>query len=332
MSSSDPKSSLGSVSYGSYKSESTALYHVPLVIEPTTQHEKTFIILHGRGDEGDHFGPQLLAWPIGKDQTLRSVFPTARFVFPTAARRRAQAFNRSKTHQWFDNYSPLSVEGQRIHETWQLEGLRETTHFVHKLIHQEVSIIGAENVILGGLSQGCAASMIAILLWDGPPLRAMFGMCGWLPLREHIELIADPPPSIDRGDGSTVVFEQAEGDAEGKVDPCSEALRALREELDLPIRHSTPSMVFQQVPIYLGHGTLDEKVPIGLGQEAVHCLRSLRCTVESREYEGLDHWYSGRMLADIAKFLTTIGGDQVNENTHKAQQTCTTTYSHAPPL
>ena len=43
--------------------------------------------------------------------------------------------------------------------------------------------------MLGGLSQGCATSLISLLLWDGPPLKATFGMCGWLPYRSRLEEI-----------------------------------------------------------------------------------------------------------------------------------------------
>lgn len=51
--------------------------------------------------------------------------------------------------------------------------------------------MGAENVILGGLSQGCAAALVATLLWNGEPLAAVFGMCGWLPYRAHMQAIAE---------------------------------------------------------------------------------------------------------------------------------------------
>lgn len=313
MSSLGPDTSSENASVASKKPESTVVYPEPLVIGPALQHEKTFIILHGRGDWGDHFGPQFLIWQIQKDQDIRDAFPTAKFVFPTAAKRRAQAYNRSMSHQWFDNFSPLTVEDQRTHETWQLEGLRETSLFLHELLRHEISIIGANNVILGGLSQGCAASMIAMLLWDGPPLRAMFGMCGWLPLREYLERIAKPTAGGEEGEHSTVVFDRADGLPEHGLDTCSEALQALRIELDFPIRSSTPAKLYQQIPMFLGHGILDHKVPIALGREAARCLRSLGCTVETKEYAGLGHWYSDNMLADIVRFLISVVADQATE-------------------
>ena len=305
-------------SLGLHESDRTAVYPAPLVTGPITRHEKTFIIPHGRGDEGDHFGPQLLAWPIHSNQVLQSAFPNVKFVFPTAARRRARAFNRSMTHQWFDNFFPLSVDEQRTHEDWQLKGLRETSLFIHELLRHEISIIGAENVVLGGLSQGSAASMIAMLLWNGPPIRAMFGMCAWLPLREFVEDIADPPPSDDEGSRSAVVFQQENGVTEDSPDLRNEALQELHKELDICVSLSAPQRVFQQIPIFLGHGVLDEKVPVGLGREAAHCLRTLGATVEMKEYEGLGHWYSGRMLADIVRFLACGGEEKATKETHDA--------------
>lgn len=79
-------------------------------------HKQTFILLHGRGSTGDTFGPVLLETPIGPPKqhtppattqptsTLRTLFPHARFVFPTAARRRATIYRRAYTHQWFNNW------------------------------------------------------------------------------------------------------------------------------------------------------------------------------------------------------------------------------------
>lgn len=37
-------------------------------------------------------------------------------------------------------------------------------------------------MVLGGLSQGCAAALVADLMWRGEALGAVVGLCGWLPL------------------------------------------------------------------------------------------------------------------------------------------------------
>lgn len=65
--------------------------------------------------------------------------------------------------------------------------------FLHALLRAEIAEVpgDARNVVLGGLGQGCAASLVAMLLWEGPPLGAVVGMCGWLPfvgrLDEEVE-------------------------------------------------------------------------------------------------------------------------------------------------
>lgn len=137
-------------------------YPEPLVIPPRSlPHEHTFILLHGRGSTGEQFGPALLATPIPLPDataasaalgdapeadaphftpattTLDQAFPHARFVFPTAARRRATIYGRAKTHQWFDNWKldPPATEREEL----QSPGLRETTTYIHDLIRAEIA-------------------------------------------------------------------------------------------------------------------------------------------------------------------------------------------------
>ena len=83
--------------------------------------------------------------------------------------------------------------------------------------------------------------------------------------------------------------------------PVDQAIRYLRDELDLP--EMSDCHPFQRIPIILGHGVDDEKVPVGLGEEATSCVRSLQGRVEFKRYERLGHWYSGAMLRDIANFV-----------------------------
>jgi hypothetical protein len=66
----------------------------------------------------------------------------------------------------------------------------------------EIELVDAKNVVLWGLSQGCAASLVALLTWDGEPFGAVVGMCGWLPFRKHLEEIA----SNERAQKVVVIF------------------------------------------------------------------------------------------------------------------------------
>lgn len=325
-------------------------YPEPLVFEPLQQpHLQTFILLHGRGSWADKFGPELLRTPIrvpepgptgahgnGDDPpanatkttpqtkeptvTLQTAFPHARFVFPTAARRRATLYKRALTHQWFDSWKldPPAAEREEL----QVGGLRETTMYLHQLVRAEICLVpgGARDVVLGGLSQGCAASLVALLLWEGEELGAAVGMCGRLPFagglmgevrdkkreEEDCEVLGFDPFEADSRGG-----DEAGG---GAVDsPAERAVAWLREQLGLPAPRVTPARLpAQSIPIFLGHGARDGKVSIELGRRAAECLGELGAGVCWKEYDDLGHWYSGDLLKDLVLFLIDVFNKQEN--------------------
>ncbi|KAK3724351.1 hypothetical protein LTR37_000975 [Vermiconidia calcicola] len=278
--------------------EEFAQYPEPLIMPPKSgKHRQSFVILHGRGSNAKAFGPELLQTPIHDSSALvQDVFPDARFIFPTASKRRAQLFNRAIIGQWFDNGSLRKhIEKE---EQLQYDGLRESSRYIHKLLEAEIVTVGAQNVLLWGLSQGCAISLISLLLWEGPKIAAVVGMCGWLPLRKRMEdavygleeqFEEDNPFSDDNDPAATI---------ESKYDIAAEYLC---EELQLSFHEHSNAP--PQIPIFLGHGTEDEKVPLGSGKEAADFCRLMDFVVEYREYEGLGHWYSPSMLADIVAFI-----------------------------
>lgn len=204
--------------------------------------------------------------------------------------------------QWFDHPPPSQPPS---HEEWQTAGLRETSAFIHGLLSAEIHDVGAGNVILGGLSQGCAAALIALLTWQGEPLGAAFGMCGWLPFCAQMAELANPASNEGEGDDADP-FERCGGDE--AVEPVAQAVAFLCEELGMDVERSGSAMSFQRTPLFLGHGILDEKVPLELGRRAASCLRGMGMSVEWKEYIGLAHWYSGPMLGDLVKFLQNAGG------------------------
>ncbi|KUL92324.1 hypothetical protein ZTR_02364 [Talaromyces verruculosus] len=269
----------------------------PLVVGPQEQPLKqTFILLHGRGSSGPKFGPDLLAHATNPNgsETLATKFPHARFVFPSAPLSRAHVYNRSLTHQWFNNWK-LDPPAQE-HEQLQVPGLRETTKYMHTLIKREIELVpdGAGSVVLGGLSQGCAASLVAALLWEGDDLGAVVGMCGWLPFAGRMQDVASTEEEDDLFERDNV----AEDDAQDAFD---DAVEWLREELDIPAR--SKSDMLKRTPVFLGHGVEDDRVDIWLGRKAASCLKDIGVDVCWKEYEGLAHWYSGDMLRDLVDFL-----------------------------
>lgn len=172
-------------------------YSTPLTIHPlSTQHTHTFIILHGRGSNAERFGFELL-----DSANLAQRLPTVKFVFPTARKRRSTVLKKIPINQWFDNYS-LDDPNQRT--DLQIEGLMETAKFLRELISQEARVFenqasgesGYHKVILGGLSQGCAAGIFTLLggLGENGDERvgAFFGMSGWLPFERQLNDMLGP--------------------------------------------------------------------------------------------------------------------------------------------
>jgi predicted esterase len=270
----------------------TTAYPEPLIVPPTQSHKQTFIILHGRGSTASKLAPPLLAHPVSDSQTLLEAFPHTKFIFPTAPKRRAVIYKRSVIYQWFDCWHLSEPEK---HDDLQYDGLRETSTYLHGLLREEIELVGAGNVVLWGISMGCAAALVAVLTWEGEPFGAVVGMCGWLPLWRGLEgaLKAEQIGEED-------VFE-AGTDAIEELDPIVRTIAWLREELDMPKGQST--MAFQHISIFLGHGVEDQKVPVDIGREAAVCLKALGVPEHWKEYEGLGHWYSKDMLYDIKEFL-----------------------------
>lgn len=274
------------------------LYPAPIIVEPQSgAHSQSFIILHGRGSNGERFGLELLNTLIPGYTGLQNAFPNARFIFPTAAKRRAHIYKRTPTHQWFDNYF---LHSPTEREELQFEGLRESTEYVHGLLKGEIVAVGPQNVILWGLSQGCAMSLISSLLWQGEEFAATIGMCGWLPLRKRMEFaVADDQIECDDdpfgGDSTS-----------GDISPLQAAIGYLRDELDMPLTNGDTEKTTLKIPRFLGHGTEDEKVPVRLGQEAACFMRELGIDTDFIQYDGLGHWYSEQMLKDIISFIDRL--------------------------
>lgn len=284
-------------------------YPDPLVVEPASgTHKQTFIVLHGRGSNGHELATDILHTSIPGQHattTLQTLFPNAKFIFPTASKRRAKAFNRSLVSQWFDLWN--LKEGGR--EDLQFQGLRESAEYVHRLLSSAMREVGSSNVVLWGLSQGCAVALISLMTWEGPAPAAFVGMCGWLPLRVLMnELLMDgESPEAD-------LFERS-GDSPAPQDKGLAAAAYLGEILEISSSDRDANR-FQSESIFLGHGTEDEKVPFDLGRDAAIFLTDIGCEVNWQEYQGLEHWYSGKMLQDIARFLADKAGMERQKAVH----------------
>lgn len=294
----------------------------PLVVQPASAHTHSIILLHGRGSNAQRFGVELLAARSSADKTLAQHFPSCRFIFPTAKKRRSTVLKRVPINQWFDNFS-LKDPSERQH--LQYDGLKETSEFITKLVIQEADAVGLQRVVIGGLSQGCAAALHILLSFEGQIAMAGFvGMSGWLPFRETLD------PSVmdaeDEDGGNDDIFgSDACDDAEELVEPGGvqgrraagqrvvplpelqrTAANTARDIASLPPLSAAQAVTFSGTPVFLGHGRNDEKVSVELGRQARHALEALGCKVCWRDYDE-GHWYKvPEEIDDIVEFLQDI--------------------------
>lgn len=159
------------------------------------------------------------------------------------------------------------------------------------------------NVILMGLSQGCATGLAAMMLWEGGRLGGFVGMCGWCALQEEMSKLPD------EGQDGEDIFERDEDKAKNEEEKSKleVIVEWLRDELEMEHTegHGIP---FKNTPVFLGHGMEDEKVPFMLGQQAAELLIDIGVGVSWNVYKGLGHWYSGDMLRDILDFIKGLEG------------------------
>ncbi|KAF2866833.1 Alpha/Beta hydrolase protein [Massariosphaeria phaeospora] len=269
----------------------------PVIIQPTSLHTHTFVLLHGLGNNGDRFGNELLETGLSSDgQTLNTIFPCARFVFPTAEWRRSAAFGRVRLTQWF-NLSSLSDPSQR--QEIQMDGFAESASYIRSIIAHEIETLPPGKIILGGLSQGCAMSLLILLSLEFS-LGACIGMSGWLPYRHDIDDIL--------GGVLDDIVSFGDEDESAPPDLSYQALGLIRGILSLDDINADAASAKRclSTPLFLGHGERDEKVDCRLGDEAASTLSSLGMDVTWKRYPDLGHWYQiPGEIDDIVAFLNT---------------------------
>jgi predicted esterase len=274
----------------------------PYVVQPTSAHTHTFILLHGRGSNGEKFGVEFLESGIPSNGTkLTEIFPGAKFIFSTSKKRRSRAFGRATINQWFDI---ASIDDPSKRRDLQLQGLAKSAQDLRSILSRELETIPSKNIVLGGLSQGCAMALCVLLSLEFP-LGGFVGMSGWLPFRNDIDEIIGPVTTeFDNGDDPSP-FEEA--DESENLDPSITGINFARDILSMDQLGPLTSISEQTslaTPVLLCHGMDDEKVKCTLGEEATNTLSSLGMDVTWKAYPGLGHWYKiPDEIDDILGFL-----------------------------
>jgi predicted esterase len=300
---------------GSNKTTTTSIYPKPVTIFPSAKQTRTILVLHGRGSNGDEFSEQFLASKTSSDKSIKDMFPGVKWIFPTASKRRASAFNRAIVRQWFDIYS---LERQNDKAEVQYQGLEESCAFLHQLIDEEVGQVGPGNVVLGGLSMGCALGVWAALSYQesqendnaevASSLGGFFGMSGWLPFAPDIRNAALLVPTEDDFFGES---DCGHGQDDSAVSRHFRAVNFIRDIINLPLvsRETVAIDALQQMPIFLGHGSSDEKVPIELGKQCAQILgEDIGLDVTFKEHD-IGHWWKEPdEIDDLIEFLKIKAG------------------------
>lgn len=222
------------------------------VVEPRGPHSHTLILLHGLGSNGEKFGTELLDTGLtSSGHKLPDLLPGARFVFPTSKRRRSTAFGRSMLTQWFDI---ARLTDPLYRKERQLDGLAESAREILDIMATELQKVQPQNLIIGGLSQGCAMSL-AVLLSLEHPIGGYIGMSGFLTYQDELEDAVQD--DIDSDDPFTRPSESR--DAAVQTSPVKAQVLE-RDLLSLPaLECPSQEKTACRTPVFLGHGMADER-------------------------------------------------------------------------
>jgi lysophospholipase-2 len=259
----------------------------PLTIPPRGPHTYTLIFLHGRGDSASIFGPAFTA-----DVTRsRRRYCNLKLIFPTPAPTFSTLFYRHIS-QWFDFNAGTDP---KLYTREHLDGLRETVEHVHALIDAEIAAgIPEERILLGGLNQGCAVALTALLL-GGRKLAGVMGMSGWLPFAGEIRraLAGKGMPVGALVNGSRDVDVPTwDADEATKMQERTKIIGMLRERvLQKPALEEAVVAEMLRTPAWLGHGDADEVIRYLVGREIYGALKALGMEVVWKRYREFPHRY-----------------------------------------
>ena len=266
------------------------------IVAPCKDHTQTIILLHGRDSIASEFAEEFFESQASDDRTLREIFPTTRWVFPTSKIRNSVRFE-APMSQWFDMWS---VENHLEKNEIQIDGLRESVKDILDLIRTEAVLISPDRIILGGISQGCATA-IHTLLYGGIRLGGFIGLNSWLPFE----------PEITTNMADNMAW-RIVGDR----------LRYSRKMLNTPTDQAETTSVFSdlsstfvlETPVFLSHSQDDDVVPIANGKKLSTTLKKLGMVVSWKQYKDGGHWVNEPQgVDDIVSFIHSCRRVQLDE-------------------
>ncbi|KAK1772913.1 phospholipase carboxylesterase [Phialemonium atrogriseum] len=269
------------------------------IIQPQSEHTHTAIVLHGRGSCAEEFAEEFLASTLSDDRTLCDKMPGWRWVFPSSKEVWSTAF---KEHMpaWFEAHS---LTDPTIRQDLQVDGLLESVSYISQIMEEEIERLGgnSQRLVLGGISQGGAVGMWALLCQRDATrgLGAFFAASTWLPFAANVkDLLAGQEMPPERG---RLGLESMEP---------KDAVLSMMPPVNW---HALPGFS-EQTPVFIGHGIDDAYVDVELGRQAADVLGQGGWEVEWKEYAGAEeegHWFKvPDEMDDIYAFLVKVASAQ----------------------
>jgi lysophospholipase II len=277
----------------------------PFVVEPTTRHELTVILIHGRGSTGEEFAEDFFSTGL---RSLRDLFPAVRWAFPTA-RRCLSTVYQEEIPEWYDVWSLVNPD-ERL--DLQKPGLAESIEYIVDIIQSERELLRRRagntsrrnTLVLGGISMGCAVGIHALLYLASTnadhDIDGFFGWCGWLPLANSLR--QRQMEALDRGDKVQETLRKFYADELGVAYPAHDNIIAQELKID-----DSSKELLASVLIFLSHCNDDSIINIRLGRELRDSLGSLGAVSEWQEYADGGHWIKDpEAVNDFASFIQQI--------------------------
>jgi lysophospholipase-2 len=251
-------------------------------------HSHTIIFLHGRDSIASEFANEFFESQASDDRTLPEIYPTIKWIFPAAQIRSSARFE-TEMSQWFDMWS---IESPSTKKELQIDGLRESIGEILDIIRSETLLVPAARIILGGISQGCATAIHALLCGE-IRLGGFIGLNGWLPFQDDIATITTEFTRDDALPHIRALFNRT-----GHEPNVHRDLSDLSRESAL------------ETPIFLSHSQDDPLALPSNGAELSRTLQDLGLAVTWKTYEDGGHWINEpRGVDDIVAFLhEKVGG------------------------
>ncbi|KAI0100299.1 acyl-protein thioesterase [Nemania sp. FL0031] len=295
----------------------------PYIVEPkAAAHTHTIILLHELDANGERWGRELLAQERTGRGKLPDLLPSARFVFPTAQLRRVSAFRR-RHKAWFDI---AGLHDPSLRKDLQRQGLDESAAEIRKLLQDEAADVGPENIIIGGIGQGCAMAL-SVLLSLEYRIGGFIGTRGYLPYQKEIEeaIKGSEAGSEAPSDGGeeAIVFNLSDDEQMKSTDPAIRVLKFERKLLGLgSLPKATVEQTAVETPVFLAHGEAgeshgqaEEKKAYVLGETATKTLREAGYNVDWELYSSPGCWYRvPGEIDDIINFIRNRVGWEIVDN------------------